>query len=358
MDPAITTIRVDFSKVPYKPTYVEALKFIVDNLKLSPKEDLLRVHLRTSTLCAFVDVKDANTAIRVVEQNDERNIIEYKGKRYTIPVTMEDGSVVVKLHDLSGRVQDEEIKEFFGEYGTVREVKEGVWGKGLPTEGLPNGFRYVTMVITKPIPSYVTIAGIKTLTTHRGQRPTCRYCDEGVHFGMTCVNNRKFMQQVLESGEGMGNEARATYACATKIGARPAKISVNERLAVVSNTELETDKQDEMECESVALSEETTPKKQTGKSSSGFQKPSENIGVSKDSVSASSSSAVTIKHAYVSVKALTEAACTLPNDRNMEESVTEEEELSETIKIGEKRPRGRPKKIIKLVENQSRDSST
>lgn len=118
-------------------------------------------------------------------------------KSYNIPINMDDGSKIVKIHDLSAKVKNAEIANCMREYGEVISVTEGVWSENFQCAGLPNGFRYVRMVIKTNIPSYLRIQGETTLATHRGQQHPCRKCELAVH----CLDNRKLTSQKANLSE-------------------------------------------------------------------------------------------------------------------------------------------------------------
>lgn len=188
------TIKVDFSNIPTRPPAAEVIDFVITKLGLH-KEQLNRIHLRTSSTCAYVEVKDPNIALDIVDKHDCRHEIECHGKKYAIAISMDDGSTIVKIHDVSALVTNTDIAKYMSYYGEVVSVTEGVWSAAFPCAGLPNGFRYVRMVRKKPIPSFIHINGETTLVTHRGQQATCRKCNMAVHHGMTCVKNRMLIAQ-------------------------------------------------------------------------------------------------------------------------------------------------------------------
>lgn len=105
-------------------------------------------------------------------------------------IRLDDNSVSIKLHDLLVEVTDNEIIKYSSLYGEVRAVREGQWGTQFLWAGIPDGYRYVTMVLAKPVPSYVTISGEQTLVSYRGKKQTCKYCERAVHFGMTCTQSQ------------------------------------------------------------------------------------------------------------------------------------------------------------------------
>lgn len=55
------------------------------------------------------------------------------------------------------------------------------------------------MVIKKTIPTTVTIDSETTCVSHIGQLQSCRHCNELVHNGITCIQNRKLLLQKLQA---------------------------------------------------------------------------------------------------------------------------------------------------------------
>lgn len=155
----------------------------------------MRIHLRSSQPIAFVQLKDQKVAMRIVEENDKKHSIECNGKQFPIVIRLDDNSVSIKLHDVSVEVTDNELKKYSSLYGEVRAVREGQWGTQFLCAGVPDGYRYVTMVLAKPVPSNVTVSGEQTLVSYRGQKQTYKYCERVVHFGMTCIQSHKLMVQ-------------------------------------------------------------------------------------------------------------------------------------------------------------------
>lgn len=203
------TIKLDFSNVPTKPPPAQVIDFVYSKLGLST-EQLNRIHLKTSSTCAHVEIKDPNVALEIVEKHDGRHVIESREKTYPIAISMDDGSTIVKIHDASVNVTNTDIAQYMSNYGEVVSVAEGVWSAAFPSAGLPNGFRYVRIIVRKPIPSYVRINGETTLATYRGQQATCRKCDKAVHHGMTCVQNCKLTAQKTNIGERLNTYANVT----------------------------------------------------------------------------------------------------------------------------------------------------
>lgn len=147
------TFRIDYAKVPKKPTYEELHHFLGVALGLK-REEVLRLQCSKIHGCAFVKTCDLETAQRVVEEHDGKHIMEVDKKQYTLRMWMEDGGVDVKLHDLSEDVTDDAITAFMTAYGDIISIRESMWDEKYSFGAIPNGIRVVRMIVKKNIPSY------------------------------------------------------------------------------------------------------------------------------------------------------------------------------------------------------------
>jgi flagellar biosynthesis GTPase FlhF len=93
--------------------------------------------------------------------------------------------------DLPPNMPNSEIGYKLSEYGEILSIKDEVWGDGLAYKGIKNGVRIVRMVLKRSIPSYITVNGEVTYVTYLNQPPTCRWCNNSLHFGMKCSENRQ-----------------------------------------------------------------------------------------------------------------------------------------------------------------------
>ncbi|XP_058449031.1 uncharacterized protein LOC131428992 [Malaya genurostris] len=74
------------------------------------KEDVMRLQCHRGGACAFVKVSDLELAQKVVDEHDEKHEVELEGKKYKLRITLEDGSVEVKVHDLPKNVSEEKMQ--------------------------------------------------------------------------------------------------------------------------------------------------------------------------------------------------------------------------------------------------------
>lgn len=132
----------------------------------------------------------------------------FDGKIYKLRIMMEDGAVEVRLFDLSNDISNEQITEFLSEYGDVLNVRDLLWDERSAFAGVKTGVRIARMVVKKNIPSLVTIRGEDSAVGYKGQRQTCLHCQEFVHVGIPCVQNKKLLVQKLSADLSYANVAK------------------------------------------------------------------------------------------------------------------------------------------------------
>lgn len=201
------TFRVDYSQFPKQLTHDEIHKFVGIELGLS-RENVLLLQPSRRLGCTFVEVNNLNLAETIVEQHDNKHEFVFDGKIYKLRITMEDGAVEVRLFDLSNDISNDQIAEFLTEYGDVLNVRDLLWDERSAFCGVKTGVRIARMVVKKNIPSLVVIHGEETAASYKGQRQTCLHCQEFVHVGIPCVQNKKLLVQKLAADQ--------SYASVTK----------------------------------------------------------------------------------------------------------------------------------------------
>lgn len=74
--------------------------------------------------CAYVKCIDLQTAEMVVNQHNEKHHITVDGVKYKVRLSLDDESTLVKVHDLSENVTNDDIAACLKQYGDVHYVKE------------------------------------------------------------------------------------------------------------------------------------------------------------------------------------------------------------------------------------------
>lgn len=201
------TFRVDYSQFPRQFSHEEILKFVGKELGLT-RENVRLLQPSKRLGCTFVEVNNLELAERIVREHDNKHDFVFDGKTYKLRILMEDGAVEVRLFDLSNDVTNVHIAEFLAEYGDVLHIRDLLWDERSAFGGVKTGVRIARMVVKKNIPSLVTIRGEDTAVGYRGQRQTCIHCQEFVHIGIPCVQNKKLLAQKLIADKSYANVAK------------------------------------------------------------------------------------------------------------------------------------------------------
>lgn len=102
------TFRIDYSSFLVKLAFKNVHGFCRTVLGLK-KEDVLRLQCSRGEQCAFVKISDLALAQKIVDEHNDRHEVELNGKKHKLRITIEDGSVEVKVPDLSDNVMKEKI---------------------------------------------------------------------------------------------------------------------------------------------------------------------------------------------------------------------------------------------------------
>lgn len=204
----LNTIRIDYGALPNKPGLPKVQKFCAEELGLK-RGEVIRIQTSRILNVTFVTVVDLALANKVCEKHGNKHAMTGSDKKkYPVTITMEDGTVLVKLHDLSTDVSNEDVAKFLAQYGDVHDVYEEQLGDDQEFAGAYTGIRIAKMVVKNNIASWVTVNGEFSHCSYFGQRQTCRHCHDFIHIGVGCVQNKKLFVQ-------------KTYADAAKQPAKP-----------------------------------------------------------------------------------------------------------------------------------------
>lgn len=229
------TFRIDYSSVPKKPSYEDLHRFIANDLGLK-KEEVLRIQCSRSAGCAFVKVCSLDVAQKVVSDHDNVHEVIVDDKPYKLRIRLEDGAVEVKLFDLSEDVSKQKIEEFLSAYGEVLKASEQIWESKYEFSGVATGLWVVRMMVKVNIPSYVTIDGEVTYVQYFGQHQTCRHCEDFVHNGASCVQNKKLLLQKLSADKSNKQSYAKVAKQKPSTGAIVRPRSTNTTPSAVANT--------------------------------------------------------------------------------------------------------------------------
>ena len=188
------TFKIDYSHFTVKPSVEKLFEFCRSILGIK-REDIKRLQCHKGGGCAFVKVSDLTLAQKIVDEHDGKHEVDCDGKKHTLRITLEDGSVEVRVHDLPEDVSEEKVVDFLSAFGEVLAVREVSWGESNEHEGIPLGIWSARMLVKRNIDSWVTIDGEQALVVYKGQLQSCRHCKEQAHTGISCVQNKKLLYQ-------------------------------------------------------------------------------------------------------------------------------------------------------------------
>ncbi|KAL9698866.1 hypothetical protein quinque_002307 [Culex quinquefasciatus] len=133
----------------------------------------------------FVTVTDLTLALKLCEEHGKAHELTGSDKKqHQVTITIEDGTVLVKLFDLSADVSNANVAKFLERYGDVRDVYEEQLGGVQEFAGAYTGIRVAKMVVRENIASWITINGEDTKCVYYTQKATCKHCHDYLHIGV------------------------------------------------------------------------------------------------------------------------------------------------------------------------------
>lgn len=184
------TFKVDFNNFKTRPSFADIHSFVNGTLGLRP-DQLVRLQMHHVHNCAYIKCIDQQTAEMVVNLHNEKHHIVVDGVQNKVHLSMDDGCILVKVHDLSENVTNDDITVSLKQYGEVHYVKEQVWGSTFAYKGISSGVRIAKMTLRRHIKSVITIQTEQTLISYKNQPKSCLHCLQPIHPGKTCTDNRK-----------------------------------------------------------------------------------------------------------------------------------------------------------------------
>lgn len=177
-----------------KARAVDCHNFVRDVLKLSPTE-VLAIQLDVAGGRKFyVKVTKPELCDQVVANQGGKYRFKFPDGNLGSVTAMHAvglGTRTVRVFDLPPELDNDVIGAALAPYGTVARVVEEKWAGDYYYQ-CSSAVRRVQIALTKHVPSYVRIAGVKVLTSYDGQPRTCAVCDATDHARNQCPNkNRK-----------------------------------------------------------------------------------------------------------------------------------------------------------------------
>jgi len=90
------------------------------------------------------------------------------------------GSRRVTITNLPTEVPERTIRAALAQYGEIKTIQDDTWSKAYRYQ-VANGIKVITINLTKHLPSRMTIAGNRVLTSYDSQTLVCYGCGETGH---------------------------------------------------------------------------------------------------------------------------------------------------------------------------------
>lgn len=123
------------------------------------------------------------------------------------------GTKCIRIENLPSEVSNDTLRATLAPYGKFMDIQDERWSKA-NRYAVANGVLLVTMLLSRHVPSHLTVAGHRVLLSYEGQPATCYGCGEVNHTYKGCPVCHK-------SGTVRPNLTKATYASIVTAGVAP-----------------------------------------------------------------------------------------------------------------------------------------
>jgi hypothetical protein len=184
------TVVCTFDTTSPRISAFEIHEWLHETLRLQ-EQTVRMIQVDGSRRQVYIKLIDRENVVNLLQKTNGQ--AEYKHLTGELSVvTISDagmGTKRVRIANLPPEVQDETIRTALTSYGTAMNIQEERWSISY-RYAVPNGIRQVTILLTKHIPSNITVAGCNVLLSYEGQ-PTTRYgCGKIGHLYPTCPTRR------------------------------------------------------------------------------------------------------------------------------------------------------------------------
>jgi hypothetical protein len=100
------------------------------------------------------------------------------------------GTRKVRIANLPPEVPERTLRNALVPYGDIISIQDERWSTAYRYT-VANGVKMATIKLTKHIPSYMMVAGHRTLVSYDGQPSTCYRCGETGHVNQHCPHKRR-----------------------------------------------------------------------------------------------------------------------------------------------------------------------
>lgn len=178
-----------------RPNIKEMLNWVFEDLKKLTQDfddNLIGIQYEYNGMyLKFTNIQICQELID--KTNGKSKIRTTDGNIANIQLTLSSiGTKRIRIFRLPFELDNKEIAANLTQYGEILKIEDEYWSETYATQKLKykNGNRVATCKLTKHIPSFVIIKGIRALITYEGQPKTCSYCSSPEHMIAVCPNKQ------------------------------------------------------------------------------------------------------------------------------------------------------------------------
>jgi RNA recognition motif. (a.k.a. RRM, RBD, or RNP domain) len=203
----LNTLKVEFGERCDRPTDHELIEFAI-MLELLP-DDIHTLYQDTNDDCIYIKLHDDDKVKEVLAKHKKVTFLYNNGGSTEVMLSKAQGtSRYVRVFNVPPEIEEEDIREVFGQYGTVLSVERE---KYTDTFGFSvyNGVRGVCIELKKLMPSVVNVKNFRAKIFHRGLNDKCVICNSTEHDEHNCngprIPNRRLRRLHSEFGLKMAD---------------------------------------------------------------------------------------------------------------------------------------------------------
>ena len=182
------TIKATFDKNKQRPSALDIHTWIDETLKIKENE-LQTIQLVGKQNAAYIKFNSAPQYEKYLRQHAGTTTLDLlNGAQTTVTITTaEEDCVSVRVLNIPPEVPNERIKNVLQNYGKVQHIENEKWSQRYKFK-IDSGIRIVQMVLSKPIPSNITVSNYEAYVSYPGQENKCFSCGSATHLRQHCPN--------------------------------------------------------------------------------------------------------------------------------------------------------------------------
>lgn len=210
-----TTIKVTFQAEHPRPRAHQIEEFIREDLRLKPQE-VIGINFSITGSNVYIKMTSEAACADVVRQHAQG--LKFKHSDGHIgEVTVDHagfGLRTLRIFELPFEVPQDVVVEAFRPYGKVLGHLAEKW-QTFTTYQVLNGVRQIKIELSKHVPSYLMIGGVRAIVMYDGQPRTCAGCGQEGHVRSDCLRRRLLQIQTEDATPAAKNTPLpSTYAAA------------------------------------------------------------------------------------------------------------------------------------------------